>query len=368
MQDPKEEYAVLRVPPEHLKRVRRSPKHRLIIPNLQHWIDSNSFRASSASTVNGDASAVFSSLVSNFRIDRYQPLNEVYRYLEEVSKVNNKVTLFDLGTSHEGRKIKAIEIIGNPSDKRLVWIDGCTHAREWITVATALYIIEQAIITRERTNFVIVPVLNPDGYEYTWSHDRLWRKNRRPKSSARSLNDNDNSDNCNGVDLNRNYDISFGGTGTSSNPCSHLYSGPSALSEPESQAVANLLWAIKGQVQMFLSLHSFNQLWSCPFAYTTNVTPHYQHHMNVLKAIQDAVYRTNGVMYKIGQLSTALYVGSGFALDWAYNNARIVNSYLVELRDEGQHGFLLPVDQIMPTATETWNGLKAGIAKINGEL
>lgn len=92
------------------------------------------------------------------RLDRYQPLHEVYRYLAEVAKNNDKVTVFDLvmnlsfhgrraqlttchpivcrlcqlfrqGTTHEGRKIKAVEIIGNPADKRLVWIDGCTHAR-----------------------------------------------------------------------------------------------------------------------------------------------------------------------------------------------------------------------------------------------
>lgn len=103
--------------------------------------------------------------------------------------------------------------------------------------------IEQAIIEHRRTNFVIVPVLNPDGYEYTWTTDRLWRKNRRP-GGVRTL---DNVDNCNGVDLNRNYDTNFGGTGSSSNQCSHLYAGPSALSEPETQAVANLLWAVKGK-------------------------------------------------------------------------------------------------------------------------
>ena len=28
----------------------------------------------------------------------------------------------------------------------------------------------------------ILPVLNADGYEYTWTHDRMWRKNRLGKT------------------------------------------------------------------------------------------------------------------------------------------------------------------------------------------
>lgn len=369
-QDAKEEFGVVRVPPGHVSRVKRSPSRRFVISNLQDWVDHSGFLSSSASSV-PEEGASFSSLVANFRLDRYQPLKEVYRYLKEVSGRRQGVTLFDLGTTHEGRKIKAIEIIGNPADKRFVWIDGCTHAREWITVATALYFVEQTLLSRIAINVVIVPVLNPDGYEYTWSTDRLWRKNRRPFSGdrqARAMSMDSNEDSCNGVDLNRNYDLNFGGSGSSGSACSHLYQGPQALSEPETQAVANMLWAIKGQVSMFLSLHSFNQLWACPFAYTKTPTAHQAMHMDVLRAIQDAVYQTNGVNYKIGPLSTSLYVGSGFALDWAYTNARIVHSYLVELRDEGVYGFLLPADQILPTATETWNGFRAAIHKIYGEL
>lgn len=39
----------------------------------------------------------------------------------------------------------------------------------------------------------ILPVLNPDGYEYTHTHDRMWRKNRAQYGE------------CIGVDLNRNF-------------------------------------------------------------------------------------------------------------------------------------------------------------------
>lgn len=69
------------------------------------------------------------------------------------------------------------------------------------------------------------PFVNPDGFDFTWTDDRLWRKNRR------------NNGNSYGVDLNRNYDDHWGGPGASDVPSSDTYRGPSAASEPEVQAL-----------------------------------------------------------------------------------------------------------------------------------
>lgn len=88
--------------------------------------------------------------------------------------------------------------------------------------------------------------------------------------------------------------------------------------------------------------------------------------MRVLRAIQRAVYDTEGVQYEIGPLSTSLYVGSGFGIDFAYDKCNIEHSYLVELRDKGLNGFLLPADQILPTARETFAGLSAGLKVVFG--
>lgn len=49
--------------------------------------------------------------------------------------------------------------------------------------------------------FIFVPVFNPDGYVYSWTTDRLWRK-------TRSINTNST---CRGVDPNRNWNVQFGG-------------------------------------------------------------------------------------------------------------------------------------------------------------
>lgn len=285
----------------------------------------------------------------------------MYRYLNELSKLQSKVQAFSIGHSHERRPILAAKIHGNTNDPGFIWIDACTHSREWITVAVALFIIEKAILTNLKANIIIVPVLNPDGYEYTWTHDRLWRKNRRLFVSPYNIELA--GDQCNGVDLNRNYDINFGGKGSSDSTCSNLYQGAAPFSEPETQSLAYFIWSTKGDLRFFLSLHSFNQLWASPYAFTKTASPDVADHMDVLRAIQDAVYRTNGIKYQIGPLSTSLYVGSGFAMDWVYHTVRVKHSYLAELRDKGYYGFLLPADQIIPTASETWEGLKAALKK-----
>jgi len=52
-------------------------------------------------------------------------------------------------------------------------------------------------------NWFIIPILNPDGYVYTWTDDRAWRKNLFQGENPL----------CTGVDLNRNSDVGFGTQG-----------------------------------------------------------------------------------------------------------------------------------------------------------
>ena len=52
-------------------------------------------------------------------------------------------------------------------------------------------------------------------------------------------------------------------------------------------------------------------------------------------------------------------MASGSSADWTYDKAGILYSYAVELRDQGQYGFVLPPDQIIPSGLETFEGIKA---------
>lgn len=57
-------------------------------------------------------------------------------------------------------------------------------------------------------------------------------------------------------------------------------------------------------------------------------------------------------------------ISSGDTIDYYYDIEGVTHSYIIEVRDKGAYGFQLPPDQIIPTATETWNGIKALIKAI----
>lgn len=74
---------------------------------------------------------------------------------------------------------------------------------------------------------------------------------------------------CTGVDTNRNFDANFGGVGSSDNPCSDTYGGPSAFSEAESQAMRDILLSLQGRAKAAVSIHNNAQVWISPYGYTT---------------------------------------------------------------------------------------------------
>lgn len=103
-------------------------------------------------------------------------------------------------------------------------------------------------------NWYIMPVVNPDGYEYSHATNRLWRKNRSKSS------------NCAGVDLNRNFPYEYVSVGSSSDPCSDVYRGSRAFSEPETLAQKYFFGNTTERFHAFLSVHSFGQMFMYPWA------------------------------------------------------------------------------------------------------
>src|SRR5205085_9403103 len=122
---------------------------------------------------------------------------------------------------------------------------GGQHAREWATVPLPEYCAEQ-LLTKYATDphiqglvnsveFIFVPIMNPDGYDYTWTTTRLWRKNRHSGIAGCGTTV--------GVDLNRNWGYQWGGEGASTACNNETYRGPSAFSEPETQVMRNFVQA-----------------------------------------------------------------------------------------------------------------------------
>ncbi|VVC97744.1 unnamed protein product [Leptidea sinapis] len=61
--------------------------------------------------------------------------------------------------------------------------------------------------------------------------------------------------------------------------------------------------------------------------------------------------------YRVGIAAEILYPMSGTSFDWVKHEANVAVSYLIELRDLGEYGFLLPPAQIIPNSLEIMDAL-----------
>lgn len=105
---------------------------------------------------------------------------------------------------------------------------------------------------------------------------------------------------CRGADPNRNWDVSWGSkffgvlllrqpianqdfgdsvdTGTTetydcTHACCDTFAGRHAFSEPEVKAMATFLRENQHRINLFLSVHSYSQMWLTPYAYSSHVQP-----------------------------------------------------------------------------------------------
>ncbi|XP_070248168.1 carboxypeptidase A6 isoform X2 [Myotis yumanensis] len=241
--------------------------------------------------------------------------------------------------------------------KRAVWIDCGIHAREWIGPAFCQWFVKEALLTyrsdptmRKMMNhlyFYIMPVFNVDGYHFSWTNDRFWRKTRSRNSRFR----------CRGVDANRNWKVKWCDEGASMHPCDDTYCGPFPESEPEVKAVANFLRKHKKHIRAYLSFHAYAQMLLYPYSYKYATIPNFSCVESAAYKAVNALRSAYGIRYRYGPASSTLYVSSGSSMDWAYKNG-IPYTFAFELRDTGHFGFLLPEVLIKPTCTETMLAVK----------
>eukprot|EP00732_Lithocolla_globosa_P003924 Lithocolla_globosa_v1_NODE_3362_length_1690_cov_5.666055.p1 type:complete len:265 gc:universal NODE_3362_length_1690_cov_5.666055:98-892(+) len=113
--------------------------------------------------------------------DNYHTYEEMRVWYRDLCSAAN-CTFEELGVSHQGRAVFGLRF-GARGQPR-VYYQGLQHAREWISGAVVAYLTHHLLTEYtgdllERMEFLVVPILNPDGYHYTWNTDRMWRKNRR---------------------------------------------------------------------------------------------------------------------------------------------------------------------------------------------
>lgn len=261
----------------------------------------------------------------------YHNYSEARELILSIAQTHPEIAkVFDIGDSWEkangvaDRDILALKISDNVAvdeDEPEVLIVALHHAREWPTVEIALAIAENltsAYGSDARTSWLvdnreiwIVPVVNPDGLDYSMTMDDTWRKNRDM-----------NNDGTYGVDLNRNYNGSengdpggaWGGAGSSNDTSSEIYCGEGPFSEPETQAIRDLV--LNRSFQIALDYHSYGDWVMWPWGYADVQTPD----DGDIVRIGDQLATSNG--YYASQ-SVFMYPTTGDSLDWLYGAADV---------------------------------------------
>ena len=258
-------------------------KCEVMIPDLQSSIDAELSRYVSTR-----------STASYF--DNYHPWEEVHAYIEQLaSEFPDLATVSTIGHTYQGKPMKIISMSSDRGIKKpTLWFDGGMHAREWISVSTATFAADsilrnhagvqavrankpqqrnasvsssEASSLLDNFNVIVLPIINIDGYAYTWASDgdRMWRKTRTPNPNAA----------CVGTDANRNFGFHWGEAGTSDKYCSDIYHGPSPASEVEVKTLQDYICAHNDTIVGYVDLHSYSQLWMSSWSYTKDVSPDY---------------------------------------------------------------------------------------------
>ena len=280
-------------------------------------------------------------------------LEEELRQLAEAKPDIAK--LVEIGRSIEGRPILALRIGDRRGGVPKVLFMGCHHAREWIAVEVPFLLAKELVERADEAPIAgwlasgfevwVAPMVNPDGHEHSRAQERLWRKNRRR-----------NDDGSFGVDPNRNYGYMWGilDVPTSSHvPSDETYVGPRAFSEPETQAIRDLVGSER--FTGVITYHSYSQLLLYPWGYTEKPISDAQHREQMVGMAQEMQTLIQGVHGKIyvPQQSSELYPTAGDTTDWTYGTYGIP-SFTIELRPRTfqEGGFILPPNQILPTWEE----------------
>ncbi|MEZ6242889.1 MAG: M14 family metallocarboxypeptidase [Phycisphaerales bacterium] len=288
----------------------------------------------------------------------YKPAPEIDARIDElIARRPDLVSRSVIGTSHEGRPIWAIHVSSSSQACKPVFVVvGTTHAREWITTMSVMYLTELLIdghgsdadLTAlvDSLDFLIVPVLNPDGYAFTWEANRMWRKNRGPhpdwyQGTARR-----------GTDLNRNYSVDWGLNGSSNDPQSDTFRGAEPFSAFETAALRDAVLA-EPRVRGFVDVHSYANLVLYPWGTRPGSAPNAAEYQALGEEMADAILDVHGEVFDVGPIRTHLYPISGGSTDWFHVEAGALG-FLIEQRGPG---FDPPATSILPGAQETAAGL-----------
>ncbi|KAH7041540.1 uncharacterized protein B0I36DRAFT_380267 [Microdochium trichocladiopsis] len=265
------------------------------------------------------------------------------------------------GTSVQGRTITGIHLWGSggKGSKPAIYFNGNVHAREWITSKVAEYLAYQLVVNYnndtavkavlDKYDFYILPIVNPDGFVYTQTTDRLWRKNRQTRSGTSAV----------GTDINRNWPYQWVGSGSSTSPSSETYRGVAAGDTPENTGIrkfGDTLAAGKG-IKLYIDWHSYGQYILFPYGYSCSAqVSNYSKQQSLAQSVASQIRSLYSKSFTYGPICTTLYAANGGSTDYMQDVAKTELAWTIELRDTGSYGFNLPASQILQSGQEQWKG------------
>lgn len=270
-----------------------------------------------------------------------EPITGIRAQLRTIAATYPQIAqLQPIGHSLQNRPMLVMRLTNekNKEDKPQVLFVATHHAREWVATEMAMRLIkyltanygsdERVTNLLDNVEVWIMPVGNPDGYQYTFTNERLWRKNLRDNDGDGQITLAD------GVDLNRNFASKWGydDEGSSPDPTSETYRGTAPNSEPEVQALVNFIQ--NNDFKFIVSYHTYQDLILYPWGWQWNTTslddPIFvaQAGTDANPAIYDSVVNQP---YDPG-VGADLYITNGEFTDWAYYDLGIP-AQTVELTD-----------------------------------
>nr|XP_044987260.1 mast cell carboxypeptidase A [Jaculus jaculus] len=289
---------------------------------------------------------------------KYNDWGKIVAWTEKmVKKCPEMVSRIQIGSTVENNPLYILKVGKRAGRQKAIFMDCGIHAREWVSPAFCQWFVYQAtksygknkIMTKllDQMNFYILPVFNVDGYIWSWTQNRMWRKNR-----SRNRNST-----CIGTDLNRNFDVSWSSSPNTNNPCLETYRGPAPESEKETRAVTAFIRSHLKSIRAYITFHSYSQMLLYPYGYTPRLPPNHEDLAKVGRIATEALSTRYETRYVYGPIASTIYPTSGSSLDWAYDLG-IKHTFAFELRDKGKFGFLLPESRIKPTCRETMLAVK----------
>uniref|UniRef100_A0A0N5CHM6 Peptidase_M14 domain-containing protein n=1 Tax=Strongyloides papillosus TaxID=174720 RepID=A0A0N5CHM6_STREA len=290
-----------------------------------------------------------SNLNNAFQHNIYHSYDEIIDFLKLQEKNHKEfVSVRVYGESYEKRLLYYVKI-GFPSEKKKprIVIDAGMHGREWVTHSSILIIFDHIVKNiikykgfLEKVDVIIIPVLNPDGYEYSRREVRMWRGNRN----------SDDNENC-GVDLNRNYPFMW------KNPDGSCITFPGfyKLSEYESMYHSFYMDRNKHLIKGYITLHSYGRFILLPWSHTLKTdAPYYDEMLSLGNKMKEELKNKKNVDYKVGSSSNIFYECHGTSSDYV-KSLGVKYVYAVELSPEiltNSNGFIVDEDQITTIGDE----------------